>query len=157
MCSTQKPLTDYYKHPKMALGVLGRCKVCHKYEINRLRAENPEKYRKRDRMRGQTVERRKQIADKNKRKRAALGPIYDKAHNAFTRAVKKGTLIMPDHCSRCLVQCRPQGHHDDYNKPLDVMWLCPICHAARHGELGRLRGSLFNAEDKPTRPPTTKD
>lgn len=31
------------------------------------------------------------------------------------------------------------AHHEDYSKPLDVMWLCDQCHALRHFELKRSR------------------
>jgi hypothetical protein len=30
------------------------------------------------------------------------------------------------------------AHHDDYDKPLDVMWLCQPCHKQRHKELKQL-------------------
>jgi hypothetical protein len=73
------------------------------------------------------------------RRRRAESKLFDKAHNATTRAVKSGKLIRPDHCTKCLIPCIPQAHHDDYNKPLDVLWLCPICHAQRHVELSRVR------------------
>ncbi len=54
----------------------------------------------------------------------------EKAHanQVVYQAVKRGTLIRPDHCTLCGVKCKPHGHHDDYEKPLEVMWLCSPCH-----------------------------
>ena len=139
MCGETKPLSEYYAHPQMADGYLGRCKVCHRKEARRIRSENLERYREYDRQRGKSDERKLSYKIKNKNKRKFEGPIYDKAHNALVRAVKLGKIIRPDHCERCHITCVPQGHHDDYSKPLEVMWLCPICHAQRHRELGKLK------------------
>lgn len=138
-CSAEKPLEDFYKHPQMANGRLGRCKECHKREIKRNRDENVDRVRAYDRFRAKTPERKAAYAAKNKRKRKEMGPEYDAAHNAVTRAIKSGVLIRPDHCSVCLVHGAPQAHHDDHSRKLDVMWLCPICHAARHVELKKAR------------------
>ena len=43
-------------------------------------------------------------------------------------ALKRGTLSRPDYCSRCGLKCKPHAHHDDYSKPLEVIWLCNPCH-----------------------------
>jgi len=54
-----------------------------------------------------------------------------KQHAANARvyiAIKKGTLIRPDHCTFCGRKCKPHAHHDDYEKPLEVIWLCSPCH-----------------------------
>jgi len=44
------------------------------------------------------------------------------------QAVKSGKLIRPDHCTFCGIKCKPHAHHDDYEKPLEVIWLCSPCH-----------------------------
>lgn len=114
------------------------CKECWKSRVRLNRKNNIEHYRKFDRERAKTSKRKLQFLEKQRRKRASMGPIYDYAHAAVARGIKRGSVIQPDHCERCMINCVPQAHHDDHNKPLEVLWLCPICHAARHVELGRL-------------------
>lgn len=55
------------------------------------------------------------------------------------RAVQIGALKKPSVCSRCKKSDRfsdgrsnIQAHHDDYNRPLDVRWLCQRCHHRWH-------------------------
>ena len=49
-------------------------------------------------------------------------------------AVKTGVLIRPHTCSRCgnSSSYKIEGHHNDYLKPLEVIWLCKICHGKEH-------------------------
>lgn len=55
------------------------------------------------------------------------------ARAALQRAVMAGRLKRPDKCSCCLLASnRIHGHHEDYSKPLDVVWLCPQCHSDVH-------------------------
>ena len=63
----------------------------------------------------------------------------DKKYQAgllVTNAIKRGNLVRPAHCSNCGRGCTPHGHHADYDKPLEVEWLCHQCHLARHGLKG---------------------
>ena len=41
-------------------------------------------------------------------------------------------LLNPRPCSDCGTTVDVVKHHEDYDKPLDVTWLCRGCHAARH-------------------------
>lgn len=52
------------------------------------------------------------------------------ARSALNGAVYRGTIIKPKACSVCLTEKkRIEGHHYDYSKPYDVMWVCSGCHA----------------------------
>jgi hypothetical protein len=62
------------------------------------------------------------------------------AHAALFMAVKVGIVIRPDSCSKCGKKCKPHGHHTDYSKMLEVVWLCPKCHKDAH--LSELRENL---------------
>lgn len=44
----------------------------------------------------------------------------------------RGKLIQQD-CEDCGSK-DSQKHHEDYSKPLDVIWLCRPCHLNRHRE-----------------------
>lgn len=56
-------------------------------------------------------------------------PEKHRAHSAVQYALKTGKLKRPDCCSKCGVKCKPQAHHPDYSKPLEVVWLCrKPCH-----------------------------
>lgn len=57
------------------------------------------------------------------------------ASRKLRRAVLDGKIIKPEHCSKCLTvlpKMKIQGHHDDYSKPYDVVWVCQSCHKEIH-------------------------
>lgn len=62
----------------------------------------------------------------------------DYAHNLVEQAVEDGVLV-PQPCESCGAngtmadgRREVQAHHDDYNKPLNVRWLCQRCHHEWH-------------------------
>lgn len=57
------------------------------------------------------------------------------ANQQLCKAIKRGKIIRPTQCEKCKVECKPDGHHIDYSKPLEVQWLCKICHNQAHGKL----------------------
>lgn len=50
------------------------------------------------------------------------------AHEHVKRAIQKGLLTRPNSCEKCGVAGRVEASHRDYSKPLDVQWLCRLCH-----------------------------
>jgi ribosomal protein S27AE len=91
-----------------------------------------EKVRAYDRARGKIPERIKANTEVTRAwraedKRRQLG------HVAVARAIRNGSLLrLP--CVRC-GEKKSLAHHEDYDKPLEVMWLCQPCHKQRHKEL----------------------
>lgn len=62
----------------------------------------------------------------------------DLAHRAVENAIASGRLDRQP-CERCGTDALVHAHHDDYSKPLEVMWLCPTHHRERHRELKAAR------------------
>jgi hypothetical protein len=99
-------------------------KIKHREEQKKYRLRHPEKWKL-------YIAKAKQDSDfyrKQSRDRRKSNPQREIAYCRYYRAVKSGRLIRPNHCSKCGVICKPEGHHEDYSKPLEVQWLCRRCH-----------------------------
>lgn len=59
-------------------------------------------------------------------------PEKSKARNDFRNAIAAGKIIKPEICSMCKEKVKIEGHHQDYSKPFDVIWLCKSCHWKFH-------------------------
>ena len=113
----------------MADGHLNKCKDCTKKDVREHRAEN-DSVREYDRRRGS----RKGLKELQKYRNE--NPEKYKAHSAVNNALRGGRLFRPNCCEDCGKECKPHGHHDDYNKQLEVRWLCARCHAIFHAKYG---------------------
>lgn len=131
-CNVQKPLTEFYKHPAMADGHVNKCKQCNKNDISKHRLENIDRIREYDRKRGKNAERMKVAGEISAAWRKA-DKRRTKCHNAVSRAIKNGELVRKP-CIKCN-DVKSLAHHEDYDKPLDVVWLCQSCHKKRHIEI----------------------
>jgi len=63
----------------------------------------------------------------------------ERAHNIVDKAILNGRIQRQSSCQKCGSsgtfrdgRTSIQAHHCDYNKPLDVMWLCQRCHHEWH-------------------------
>lgn len=127
-CGRLKSLDEFYKHPVMADGHLGKCKECTKIDVRANRAAKLDYYRKYDIERGnrQTAEYRKECCKK--------WPNAHKARSLVARAIKTKKLFR-EPCEIC-GNTDVHAHHDDYAKPLNIRWLCVAHHSQWHKENG---------------------
>jgi len=111
-CGERKSLDQYYRLPDGVLGpkFTSRCRECttQYYRDNKGR-----------------ISARRQV-------RKSENPLRELAHDFVKIAIRRGYLIRPDNCSQCGLKCTPDGHHADYHRPLDVVWLCRSCHKKLH-------------------------
>ena len=63
--------------------------------------------------------------------------LRQRARSAVMVAKRAGELLPPVTCQHCGKVAKLHGHHPDYEKPLEVVWLCPKCHAAEHSRIRR--------------------
>ena len=128
-CKSIKPLTEFYKHSQMADGHLNKCKQCTKKDVGEHREKNIEKIRAYDRERGKNKERIKAQVQITKAWREE-DKRRSKAHSAVARAIRSGELVRQP-CEKCR-DATSVAHHDDYDQPLAVRWLCQACHKHHH-------------------------
>lgn len=121
-----------------------RCKACLREGAREYRRREPEAYNRRARewkMRNKekvkkvNSEWRKKSRDKVRDyfiRTKDRDKLKTKARVMVKEAVKTGDLINPSYCVGCLSYCVTECHHEDYSKPLNVLWLCRPCHAFVH-------------------------
>lgn len=124
-CGRKKSLDDFYAHPKMKDGHLGKCKECTKNDVHDIWFRDAETHRQNERDRYQRRKLNKtyttNLLKGNNAWRKQKGRA--KAHNQIHRKLKN-----PGVCSLCGSTRAVGGHHMDYSKPLEVVWCCSVCH-----------------------------
>ena len=128
-CKLDKGIEEFRRNRSNRDGLQSECKACQEIARRAWRERRPEveratKRRYRERHPDQQAEARK--------RELTFRPETRSAHQAVRQAVETGVLTRPDACEECGRECRPQAHHDDYAKPLDVAWLCVRCHQRLH-------------------------
>lgn len=136
-CGIAKDITEFYSNASKNGRRETECKGCSNIRCR-------ERYQKR---RDEYCRQKKEYYQENKGRLKIYHREYQrltgKAHYALNKekyiarakvyyAVKTGKLIRPSKCSSCRADKSVDGHHDDYMKALDVIWLCKDCHETRH-------------------------
>lgn len=138
-CCRELPLSDFYKHNGMADGHLNKCKECCKKESKTNRKDNIEYYRKYDTERAK-LPHRVEAAKEYRLTEAGKRTVYKSTKNYRAKNPERRALYAfcernikrQSVCSDCGSSVLVEMHHDDYNKPLEVRWLCRRCHREWH-------------------------
>ena len=156
-CDEVKPLDEFHKDKRAKDGYRGDCKVCKNAQTRQWVIDHRERKAATDKQWKQSHPERVKATDKRWRlenleavavssaEYRVANPLKIKAHYAVKNAITAGKLTRPDNCSECNATGTIQAHHDDYTKPLEVMWLCQTCHIAWHKE----HGTDLNGETVP--------
>lgn len=134
-CSTIKNDTEFYKDNRNISGLYSICKRCHRYKykesIKKWRKKYPEKNRKisRDSYKKNRISVLEKMSKYQKD-----NPDVANSHTKVYLAIKNGLMVRPNKCSICGLKVKIDGHHNDYSKPLEVEWVCRVCHKDIHSK-----------------------
>lgn len=132
-CGETKPLSHFYKHPKMLDGHLNKCKTCTKSDVRDNREKNVDYYRAYDTKRNYSrnrVEARQTYSAEY----ASKNPIVKSAQTKVNNAVRDKRIFRPTCCEFCGNHGTIHAHHSSYSEDmwLVVTWLCAACHHRLH-------------------------
>ena len=55
-------------------------------------------------------------------------PERVRAREIVSTAIRRGKIVRGEFCEICGRTIKVQAHHEDYSKPLEIVWLCSKCH-----------------------------
>lgn len=136
-CDTEKEIKEFGKDKTKSTGVRSTCKECgKKYDSERRKTRKRKSYMKAF----HSYYAKSGMATKVDRKYRKKYPRKHKAHKLVRVAIKNGSVTKQP-CEIC-GELNTHAHHDNYNKPLEVRWLCCKHHNDWHKENGEgLNGS----------------
>lgn len=137
-CGQLKPRADFYRNRAQADGLGSMCKPCQnvanadwrKRHLDRHRQYNL-KWRLRHPQEDRERARRYYQRHPEKRKHPYNVPMKRARHILYKKAIPTGFIRKPEVCSRCRCWFPPReiwAFWKDYERPLEVQWLCRRCH-----------------------------
>lgn len=143
-CGLVLSLGEFYKRPDRPCGVISSCKKCASKKYKNYRQRTLEELRSYDRDRNRLPHRKKALKENENRyyekhkisvkQRIGREPEKHLAVVAVRDALRDGYLVKKP-CERCGTTKAIHAHHEDYSRPLDVVWLCRTHHGERHREI----------------------
>ena len=140
LCKLEKSLTKcFYKQSKYYNPYCNKCRKIIKSNYVKTHQHNIKKYRKEyynsdlGKRMLKTYHKSKQYIDYIKNYYIKF-PERKMAVQKLNSLLRHGKVIKRP-CEICGIKKSVHAHHEDYSKPLEVIWLCPSHHKERHKKL----------------------
>ena len=150
-CFSEQSVNEFYPSKHTKEGRQAKCKACEvkyrlanqtsiKLRLEKYRSKNANRNREREKARYAQIkldpEKYAKLQSRRRIQKTLRlrNPTHVKANSKVSTAIHLGKIVRPNECSKCGDQCKPEAHHDSYEKSqwLVVRWLCKSCHAAHH-------------------------
>ena len=120
-CHQELPADDFNYDRSSLDGLASHCRKCGiEYKQKHYEHNEGEYY-------ARNVEQRK------------MHPERMRAYQVVEAAVRSGEIDRPENCSKCGETGMIVAHHNDYDRPLDITWLCLSCDRQLHADLRRAK------------------
>lgn len=151
-CGEVKNAVEFYKRVASKDGLMPICKSCSRDKNKKWQQENHEKVREYKRKwDSDNIEKRRRYDKRWKQKDVnrylalhlssakkyqSLNAEKVSARYHVKNAIDSGKLErLP--CEVCGSAYNIEAHHEDYSKPLDIIWMCRVCHNSYHTNIRR--------------------
>lgn len=135
-CGEDKPLSCFPTSSKISDGHRPKCRECDSAAARERYRRDIEASRARSREKATaSMRRHRERRNQLQREYRSKAPEKLRAYQLVQHAIATKQIVVPEACSSCgATDRRLHGHHEDYYRPLDVEWLCTVCHKHRHLE-----------------------
>lgn len=142
-CGQTKPETEFNWKNREACERQSMCRTCfsayNRERYQRTKEETKEKVRDYKKNNPYRVF---QTRLKTYQKKPSKSSFYRLVH----AAVAAGVITRPGKCQICgNDKDRIEAHHEDYSKPLEIIWCCPKCHDRLDRERRRREGKPYHS------------
>ncbi len=119
----------FNKNSSKKSGLQDSCRSCSKDYMKTYRENNKKKMQE---CKSNWYQNNKEHASNYRQTWRKNNRLAHKSHNAVTYALQTGVIEPPENCQKCNKKEALDAHHEDYKKPLEVIWVCKRCHARIH-------------------------
>jgi hypothetical protein len=146
VCKKEKDVSEFYIRKKSRLGYYSNCKKCHYILTKSWAIKNNTRRKELNRKCHRSLKGKTTLSIWRKNNREKMNTYHKKWMNKFpgrtkiydkVKYAKKTGLITYQPCVVCGATENTVCHHEDYSKPLNVIWFCTLHHSETHSKASK--------------------